>query len=73
MIDKKILTPTPLRPIPSFIFTSRWFQLLKQFVNAASYVEKVLIAQTAIHITFPLSDIAIAYTDRLMQRGNGAH
>ncbi len=40
--------------------------LLKTFINAANYSEKVLIAQTAIHITFLLSAMAIAYTDRLM-------
>ncbi len=42
--------------------------LLKTFINAANYDEKVLIAQTAIHITFLFSAIAIAYTDRLMSR-----
>ena len=42
--------------------------LLKTFINAANYEEKVLIAQTAIHITFLLSAIAIAYTDKLMSR-----
>ena len=42
--------------------------LLKTFINAANYDEKVLIAQTMIHITFLLSAIAIAYTDRLMSR-----
>jgi uncharacterized protein (TIGR00645 family) len=46
--------------------------LLKTFINAANYDEKVLIAQTAIHITFLLSAMAIAYTDRLMSRPNGA-
>jgi uncharacterized protein (TIGR00645 family) len=40
--------------------------LLKTFINADNYSEKVLIAQTAIHITFLLSAMAIAYTDRLM-------
>ena len=40
--------------------------LLKTFINAANYADKVLIAQTAIHITFLLSAMAIAYTDRLM-------
>ena len=40
--------------------------LLKTFINAANYSDKVLIAQTVIHITFLLSAIAIAYTDRLM-------
>jgi len=41
--------------------------LLKTFINAANYSDKVLIAQTVIHITFLLSAMAIAYTDRLMQ------
>lgn len=40
--------------------------LLKTFINAGNYTDKVLIAQTVIHITFLLSAIAIAYTDRLM-------
>ncbi len=40
--------------------------LLKTFINADNYTDKVLIAQTAIHIVFLLSAIAIAYTDRLM-------
>jgi uncharacterized protein (TIGR00645 family) len=39
--------------------------LLKTFIGAEYYSEKVLIAQTVIHITFLLSAIAIAYTDRL--------
>jgi uncharacterized protein (TIGR00645 family) len=48
--------------------------LLKTFISAANYDEKVLIAQTAIHITFLLSAMAIAYTDRLMLRTqNEAH
>jgi len=33
--------------------------------------KKLLIAQTAIHITFLLSALAIAYTDRLMSRTQG--
>ena len=45
--------------------------LLKTFINAANYEDKVLIAQTAIHITFLLSAIAIAYTDKLMSRQMG--
>ena len=40
--------------------------LLKTFINAGSYSEKVLMWQTLIHITFLLSAIAIAYTDRLL-------
>ncbi|NCN97549.1 MAG: YqhA family protein [Rhodoferax sp.] len=40
--------------------------LLKTFINAANYTDKVLIAQTVIHIAFLLSAMAIAFTDRLM-------
>ena len=46
--------------------------LLKTFINAANYSDKVLIAQTAIHITFLFSAMAIAYTDRLMAPTNRA-
>jgi uncharacterized protein (TIGR00645 family) len=44
--------------------------LLKTFINAANYDEKVLIWQTVIHITFLLSALAIAYTDKLL---NSSH
>ena len=37
--------------------------LLKTFINAANYDEKVLIWQTLIHVTFLLSALAIAYTE----------
>ncbi|MEZ5606090.1 MAG: TIGR00645 family protein [Burkholderiaceae bacterium] len=47
--------------------------LLKTFINADNYTDKVLIAQTAIHITFLLSAMAIAYTDRLMEVGRPEH
>jgi uncharacterized protein (TIGR00645 family) len=40
--------------------------LLKTFINAAAYSETVLIAQTAIHMVFLFSALAIAYTDRIM-------
>ena len=40
--------------------------LLKTFINAGNYTDKVLIAQTVIHLAFLLSAIAIAYTDKLM-------
>jgi uncharacterized protein (TIGR00645 family) len=40
--------------------------LLRTFINAASYDEKTLLWQTAIHITFLLSALAIAATDRMM-------
>jgi uncharacterized protein (TIGR00645 family) len=40
--------------------------LLKTFINAANYSDTVLIAQTAIHVVFLFSALAIAYTDRIM-------
>jgi uncharacterized protein (TIGR00645 family) len=40
--------------------------LLKTFINANAYTEKVLISQTVIHIVFLFSALAIAYTDRIM-------
>ena len=40
--------------------------LLKTFINAANYSDRVLIAQTVIHIAFLLSALAIAYTDKIM-------
>jgi uncharacterized protein (TIGR00645 family) len=43
--------------------------LLKTFINAEHYTDKVLIAQTGIHITFLLSALAIAAADRLMPHG----
>src|SRR5215510_11244735 len=46
--------------------------LLKTFINASSYDAKVLIAQTLIHITFLLSALAIAYTDKLLS-SNASH
>jgi uncharacterized protein (TIGR00645 family) len=44
--------------------------LLKTFINAANYSEKVLMWQTIIHVTFLLSAMAIAYTDKLMARAD---
>ena len=40
--------------------------LLKTFINAANYDAKVLLFQTLIHITFLLSALAIAYTDKIL-------
>ena len=40
--------------------------LLKTFINADSYSDRMLVAQTAIHITFLLSALAIALVERLM-------
>ncbi len=44
--------------------------LLKTFINAEAYSEKVLLAQAGIHIAFLLSAMAIAACDRIM--GGGA-
>ncbi len=43
--------------------------LLKTFINAANYEEKVLIWQTLIHVAFLFSALAIAAADRLMPHG----
>jgi uncharacterized protein (TIGR00645 family) len=43
--------------------------LLKTFINAQAYEPKVLIAQTAIHITFLVSALAIAAVDRILPLG----
>src|SRR5438309_10895885 len=40
--------------------------LLRTFINAVAYDEKTIIAQTGIHITFLLSAMAIAASDRIM-------
>jgi uncharacterized protein (TIGR00645 family) len=40
--------------------------LLKTFINADNYTEKVLMWQTLIHVVFLLSAMAIAFTDRLL-------
>ena len=40
--------------------------LLKTFINADNYSDKVLLWQTTIHMAFLLSALAIAWTDRIM-------
>jgi uncharacterized protein (TIGR00645 family) len=40
--------------------------LLKTFINAANFDTKTLLAQTGIHLTFLVSALAIAATDRLL-------
>lgn len=47
--------------------------LLKSFINAANYDEKVLMWQTIIHLTFLVSALAIALVDRLMQHPKATH
>lgn len=44
--------------------------LLKTFINAANYDEKVLMWQTIIHLTFLLSALAIAYADKLLHHSS---
>ena len=44
--------------------------LLKTFINAADYDTKVLMWQTIIHVTFLLSVLAIAYTDKILHSGH---
>ena len=43
--------------------------LLKTFINAAQYDAKTLIGQTAIHLAFLLSAIAIGYAERIVYKG----
>ena len=40
--------------------------LLKTFINADNYSEKVLMWHTIIHMSFLFSAIAIAYTDKIL-------
>lgn len=40
--------------------------LLKTFINANAYSDKILLWQTVIHIAFLLSAMAIAYADRIV-------
>jgi uncharacterized protein (TIGR00645 family) len=47
--------------------------LLKTFINAANYTDKVLLWQTTIHIAFLFSALAIALTDRLLVSPSKPH
>ena len=47
--------------------------LLKTFINAGAYTDKVLIAQTVIHVVFLMSAMAIAYTDKLLSSSSDKH
>jgi uncharacterized protein (TIGR00645 family) len=40
--------------------------LLKTFINAGALSDRVLIAQTAIHVAFLFSALAIAWTDKIL-------
>jgi uncharacterized protein (TIGR00645 family) len=47
--------------------------LLKSFINAAQYDEKTLLWQTMIHLTFVVSALAIAYTEKITQSTPRSH
>ena len=47
--------------------------LLKTFINASSYDEKTLLWQTLIHVTFVLSALAIAYTEKIIAAAHQKH
>jgi uncharacterized protein (TIGR00645 family) len=47
--------------------------LLKTFINAQQYSDKVLLWQTVIHIAFLFSALAIALADRLMTPSKAPH
>jgi uncharacterized protein (TIGR00645 family) len=47
--------------------------LLKTFINAENLADRVLIAQTCIHIAFLLSAMAIAMADRLLPQPSKPH
>ena len=46
--------------------------LLKTFINAANYTDKVLLWQTVIHAVFLLSALAIALTEKLIHQTTDA-
>ena len=46
--------------------------LLKTFINAPSIEESTLMWQTLIHLTFVLSAIAIAFTEKLLSQAHQA-
>jgi uncharacterized protein (TIGR00645 family) len=47
--------------------------LLKTFINAGALTDRVLIAQTLIHVAFLFSALAIAWTDRILTSGHTPH
>jgi uncharacterized protein (TIGR00645 family) len=47
--------------------------LLKTFINAENYTEKTLLWQTAIHLAFLLSALAVAAADRIVGTPGDSH
>jgi len=52
--------------LPTAIIGISSIHLLKTFINAANYTDKVLLWQTLIHVAFLFSALAIALADRVM-------
>jgi len=50
------------------LITISSIHLLRTFITAPHVEDRVIIAQIAIHVSFLLSAIAIAYTDRIMMQ-----
>ena len=42
--------------------------LLRTFINASQVDDRVIIAQVAIHMSFLISALAIAWTDKIMMQ-----
>jgi uncharacterized protein (TIGR00645 family) len=47
--------------------------LLKTFINAESMDDKTLMWQTIIHLTFVVSALAIAYTEKILAQAKKQH
>jgi uncharacterized protein (TIGR00645 family) len=47
--------------------------LLKTFINAESMDDKTLMWQTVIHLTFVVSALAIAYTEKILAQAKKPH
>jgi uncharacterized protein (TIGR00645 family) len=47
--------------------------LLKTFINAESMDDKTLMWQTVIHLTFVVSALAIAYTEKILAQAKKQH
>ena len=74
-LPRRILAPAAGFSVPEVKGTchhrDKLDRLLKTFINAANHSDKILIAQTTIDITFLLSAMAIAASDRIMFPADG--
>lgn len=48
-------------------------ELLRTFINAAQHEDRVIIWRVAIHVTFLVSALALAYTDKIMSSTLAIH